>query len=78
MVWSEGEGVISPTGGDLISEISLSLTKLCVKQSLVGNHGEGFLGGGREDRNGAHLGTERTSRLALQLVWPVCRMRQMS
>ncbi len=29
-------------GGDLISEISLSLTKLSVKQSLVGNHAGGF------------------------------------
>lgn len=32
-------------GGDLISEISLSLTKLSVKQSFVGNHS----GGGRAE-----------------------------
>lgn len=39
-------------GGDLISEISLSLTKLSVKQSLVGNRGGGCFsfsfGWGRE------------------------------
>lgn len=32
----KGVGGLQP-GGDLISEISLSLTKLSVKQSLVGN-----------------------------------------
>lgn len=33
-------GVLLP-GGDLISEISLRLTKLSVKQSLVGSRAEG-------------------------------------
>lgn len=39
-----------PPGGDLISEISLSLTKLSVKQSLVGNRagGLGWGEGGQE------------------------------
>lgn len=36
-------GVLLP-GGDLISEISLRLTKLSVKQSLVGSRAEGFQG----------------------------------
>lgn len=36
-------GVLLP-GGDLISEISLRLTKLSVKQSLVGSRADGFLG----------------------------------
>lgn len=54
-------GVLQP-GGDLISEISLRLTKLSVKQSLVGNRAGGFSGGEREGTRGEHLGAERTWR----------------
>lgn len=43
-----GEGGVLQPGGDLISEISLRLTKLSEKQSLVGNHAGGFwVGRGR-------------------------------
>lgn len=43
-----GRGGGLQPGGDLISEISLSLTKLSVKQSLVGNRAGGFwVGSGR-------------------------------
>lgn len=41
-MYGSGGGVGLQLGGDLISEISLSLTKLSVKQSFVGNHGGGF------------------------------------
>lgn len=42
--WGVDSGVVLPRG-DLISEISLRLTKLSVKQSLVGSRAEGFQGG---------------------------------
>lgn len=41
----------------------------------MGNRAGGFWGREREGRSGEHLGAERTWRLAVRLVWPVCAGR---
>lgn len=59
-------GCLQP-GGDLISEISLRLTKLSVKQSLVGNHAGGFWVG--RYKRGTLKGWEDMETVSVWLVW---------